>query len=210
VSYLLKQDTLEPVQTCGCGDIGYLTARTLPVDLAHGVGTIHHVPVYHCREESCAEYTIPYAVSRRLEELAEQMESSGLDEIEFSWKNGDNKNKGTPSIDGATEQAARIQAFTLKFLNREYEDARVILVVPGENMFLQSNIDPCEYYLLRYEPNAKESGIWFSFSKFYYDEPNLTYESFLNWSEDGYIKELAVLALEEIEETLIDEFGEIV
>jgi len=34
------------------------------------------------------------------------------------------------------------------------------------------------------------------------------YEEFLEWSEDGHLKEIGRVTLEEVEDTLTDEFGE--
>lgn len=199
---MFPMEVFEPVDTCGCGDVGYLTIRSLPIDLAQGVGKIHRVPVYHCKDESCREYTIPSAVARRLDELAEDMESSGVHELEFTWKKGSSPSEQTPA-----DQKALLQAFTLQFVSQEYEDARVVLVVPGECVFFQSNIDPTEHYLLRYEPEEKTKEIWFSFSKFYWEEPLLEYEAFLAWSEDGFVKELGRITKDEIAELIEDEFG---
>ncbi|MCO5386866.1 MAG: hypothetical protein NHB14_15110 [Desulfosporosinus sp.] len=75
-------------------------------------------------------------------------------------------------------------------------------------MFFQSKLEETEYYLIRYEEDTRTDGIWFSFQKFYYEEPDFTYEDFLEWSEDGHLKELGKITLEEVEETLIDEFGD--
>ena len=187
---------LDPSDTCGCGDTGYLTVKTVPIDLAHGVGYVKKVPVYLCRSQSCNDFTLPQAVARRLEDIAEEMEKSGAEEVVFSWFSGD-----------ATAQAHR-QAFTLQFNCREYEDARVVLVVPGQAVFLQSTTEPSEYYLLHYEENYNTEGTWFSFIKFYYDEPGFSYEEFLDWAEDGYLKELGCLSMDEVEDALVSELGE--
>lgn len=201
---------LEPIDVCGCGDEGYLTSRTLPVDLINGVGKIHHVPVYHCRSESCPEYSVPIPVSHRLDEMAEQMEKELILETEFSWPESklqaDEKSRSLKSL----EKNSLIQAFTLKFLNREYEDAKVVYVVPGQAIFLQSKLDQSEYYLLRYEASAANKGTWFSFSKFYPDDSSPDYSEILQDEPSTFIKELAVLSIDEIEDSLSDEFGEIV
>lgn len=199
---MFPEEILEPLDTCGCGDVGYLTVRTLPIDLAQGAGRIHRVPVYHCKDESCTEYTIPPAVARRLDELAENMEASGARELQFSWNQSDSPSEQTPA-----DQSALLQAFTFQFASREYEDARVILVVPGECVFFQSRIDATEYYILRYEPEEETKEIWFSFAKFYWEEPVLEYDKFLTWSEDGYVKELGRITKDEIDDLLEDEFG---
>lgn len=200
---LFPKNILQPLDTCGCGDVGYLTLRTLPIDLAQGVGKIHRVPIYHCKDEFCTEYTIPSAVAIRLEELAEGMEASGVRELDFTWNQGNSSSSGQTPADHST----LLQAFTLQFGGQKYEDARVVLVVPGECVFFQSRIDPSEYYLLRYEPQEKAKEIWFSFSKFYWEHPVLEYEDFLAWSEDGYLKELGRITKDEIEDLLEDEFG---
>jgi len=101
----------------------------------------------------------------------------------------------------------RLSTFA-RFSGREYADAHVILIVPGQAVFFRSTLEDTEYYLLRYEEDTNTEGIWFSFLKFYYEEPELTYEDFLEWSEDGYIKEIGRVTLDEVEDTLIDEFGE--
>lgn len=202
-------ETLEPIDTCGCGDIGYLTTRTIPIDLAHGVGKIHQVPVYHCRSTSCHAFTIPSLVSRRLDEFAEEMEMAQTLEMDYSWEpQHQNQEQSLDPIQRSSEQLPIVQAFTLQFANREYEDTRVLLVVAGQAVIFQSTVEASEYYLLRYEPEIRSTGTWFSFHKFYYEEPEFIYEDFLVWSEDGHLKELGVLALEEVEEALTDEFGE--
>lgn len=203
---------LEPVDLCGCGDEGYLSVRTIPIDLAHGVGKIHRVPVYHCRSGSCQEYTLPESVSRRLEVLADKMEAEGSLEIYFSWPDPaqkDTHNTGNASGHTGNSQESLVQAFTLPFIHREYEDASVVFVAPGLAIFLQSNLDRSEFYLLRYEPEAHDTGIWFSFLKFYADEPHVDFESVLAHDADVYLKELAVLAFDEIEDSLSNEFGAI-
>jgi len=208
-----EDEIIEPIDTCGCSDIGYLTARTIPIDLAHGVGHVDNVPVYHCRSTSCQEFTLPSVVSRRLEVIAEQMEESQIRETTYTWEN-----KQKPAYDPLLEPALvhphqtndqiPLHAFTLQFVNRKYEDARVVQIVPGQAIFFQSKLEETEYCLLRYEEDSRTEVIWFSFLKFYYEEPDLTYEDFLEWSENGHLKELGRMTLEEVEDILIDEFGE--
>lgn len=197
--------TLEPIDTCGCGDTGYLTTRTVPVDLLHGVGQIENVPVYHCRSKACLEYTLPPIVARRLDDIAEEMENTLTKESVYSWVAF-----GEQSLDPLllANNQTHLQAFTLQFGSREYADAQVVLIVPGQAIFFQSTLEETEYYLLRYEDDSRTEGIWFSFLKFYYEEPELTYEDFLEWSEDGHLKEIGRVSLDEVEDTLTDEFGE--
>ena len=208
-----EDEIIEPIDTCGCGDIGYLTARTIPIDLAHGVGRVDNVPVYHCRSTSCQEFTLPSLVSRRLEVIAEQMEDSHITVTTYTWENKQ-KSACEPLPEPAvaplhmTNDTIPLQAFTLQFVNRQYEDARVVQIVPGQAIFFQSKLEETEYYVVLYEEDNRTEGIWFSFQKFYYEEPDLTYEDFLEWSEDGHLKELGRITLEEVEDTLIDEFGE--
>lgn len=197
--------TLEPIDTCSCGDAGYLTTRTVPVDLLHGVGQIENVPVYHCRSKTCKEFTLPPIVARRIDDIAEEMENNLAKEAIYTWVAA-----GEQSLDPlllANDQN-HLQAFTLQFGSREYADAQVVLIVPGQAIFFQSTLEETEYYLLRYEEDSRTEGIWFSFLKFYYEEPELTYENFLEWSEDGHLKEIGRISLDEVEETLTDEFGE--
>ena len=196
---------LAPSDICGCGDTGYLTTKTIPIDLADGVGYVKNVPVYRCRSRSCQEYTIPHAAARRLEDIAEEMEAGGVTETVYAWDSGGEPDPGSLS---QTAAQAQLQAFTLQFSGREYEDAQVVLVVPGQAVFLQSNTEASEYYLLYYEENYNAEGSWFSFFKFYYETPKFTYEEFLKWSEDGYLKELGCLNLEDVEDALLDEFGD--
>ncbi|SHH91183.1 hypothetical protein [Desulfosporosinus lacus] len=208
-----EDEIIEPIDMCGCGDMGYLTAKTIPIDLAHGPGRVANVPVYHCRAASCQEYTLPSLVSRRLEIIAEQMEEERIKETAYTWGN---KQESThdklpepvlaPLLH--TNDQIPLQAFTFQFVNRQYEDARVVQIVPGQAVFFQSKLEETEYYLIRYEEDTRTEGIWFSFQKFYYEEPDFTYEDFLEWSEDGHLKELGKIALEEVEDTLIDEFGD--
>ena len=197
--------TLDPSDTCGCGDTGYLTTRTVPVDLVHGVGHIENVPIYHCRSKNCQEFTLPPIVSRRLDDIAEEMENTQATEAVYTWIA-----YGEQSLDPlrrANDQT-HLLAFTLQFGGREYADAHVVLIVPGQAIFFQSTLEDTEYYLLRYKSETSPDGIWFSFLKFYYEEPELTYEDFLEWSEDGHLKEIGRITLEEVEDTLTDEFGE--
>ncbi len=207
-----EDETIEPIDTCGCGDIGYLTARTVPIDLAHGVGHVNNVPVYHCRSNSCQQFTLPSLVSRRLDSIAEELEETKTTETIYSFKNDQERNQGayTPTLDPLrrTNDQTHIEAFTFQFANRQYEDARVVQIVPGEAIFFQSKFEETEYYLLRYEEDNRTEGKWFSFLKFYYEEPDLTYQDFLEWSEDGHLKELGRITLDEVEDMLIDEFGE--
>lgn len=203
--------SIEPIDTCGCGDTGYLTTRTVPIDLAHGVGHIQNVPVYHCRSSACEEFTIPTVVARRLDDIAEQMEETNSNVGAFTWINHQE-----PSLDPLVDtslnsiQEIHIQAFTLQFVGREYDDAQVLLVVPGQAIFLQSTLEDTEYYLLRYEPECRTEGSWFSFHKFYYEESEFTYEDFLEWSEEGHLKEIGRITMDEVEDALNDEFGELV
>jgi len=201
----LFDQTLDPSDTCGCGDTGYLTTRTVPVDLVHGVGHIENVPIYHCRSKNCQEFTLPPIVSRRLDDIAEEMENTQATEAVYTWIA-----YGEQSLDPlrrANDQT-HLLAFTLQFGGREYADAHVVLIVPGQAIFFQSTLEDTEYYLLRYKSETSPDGIWFSFLKFYYEEPELTYEDFLEWSEDGHLKEIGRITLEEVEDTLIGEFGE--
>ena len=197
--------TIDPIDSCGCGDTGYLTTRTVPIDLAHGVGRIDNVPVYHCRSTGCQEFTLPPIVSRRLEDIAEEMETIQATEAVYTWESHPEQ-----SLDPLqrTNDQTHLQAFTLQFGGREYADAHVVLIVPGQAIFFQSTLEDTEYYLLRYEEETRTDGIWFSFLKFYYEEPDFTYEDFLDWSEDGHLKEIGRVSLDEVEDTLIDEFGD--
>ncbi|KUO74643.1 MAG: hypothetical protein APF81_13105 [Desulfosporosinus sp. BRH_c37] len=197
--------TLDPFDTCGCGDTGYLTTRIVPVDLIHGVGHIENVPIYHCRSKHCQEFTIPPIVARRIDDIAEEMESTQATEAVYTWIAN-----GEQSLDPLqrTNDQNHLQAFTLQFSGREYADATVMLIVPGQAIFFQSTLEETEYYLLRYEEDSRTEGTWFSFLKFYYEERDLTYEDFLEWSEDGHLKEIGRVSLDEVEDALIDEFGE--
>jgi hypothetical protein len=197
--FLFNED-LSPVDFCGCGDTGYLTSRTLPIDLIHGAGKVLKVPVYSCGDSLCDQYAIPSIVATQLDKLAEEMEQSGQFTVEFSWKN---------SINGKTidPTTALTQAFTWKFLHRVYEDAKVILVIPGETILLQRKIDPTEYFAITHLPE-QDNGVWFSFSKFFEEDTDLTYEKYLEL-DPGFSKELGVLKLDEVEDALVEEFGEL-
>ena len=197
--------TLDPLDTCGCGETGYLTTRIVPVDLAHGVGHIENVPVYHCRSKSCQEFTLPPIVSRRLDDISEEMESTLTTNAVYTWIA---KGEQSPDTLQRANDQTHLQSFTLQFGGREYADAHVVMIVPGQAIFLHSTLQETEYYLLRYEEDRRTDGIWFSFLKFYYEEPELTYEDFLEWSEDGHLKEIGRVTLDEVEDTLTDEFGE--
>ncbi|HEY8911634.1 MAG TPA: hypothetical protein VIM51_15395 [Desulfosporosinus sp.] len=197
--------TIDPIDSCGCGDTGYLTTRTVPIDLVHGVGRIDNVPVYHCRSTTCQEFTLPPIVSRRIETIAEEMENFHTTEAIYTWES--HQEQSLDPLQRTNEQT-NLQAFTLQFGSRKYTDARVVLIVPGQAIFFHSTLEDTEYYLLRYESEARTDGIWFSFLKFYYEEPELTYEDFLEWSEDGHLKEIGRISLDEVEDTLMDEFGE--
>lgn len=203
---MFEDQEINSIDTCGCGDIGYLSTRTIPIDLKHGVGHIDKVPVYHCRSLDCREYTIPFVVSRRLEIIAEQMEETLAAKTVFTWENL--QKSETPDSFKLSDEQTLLQTFTLQFTNRHYADAQVILVIPGQAVFLHSDLDKEEYYLLNYEPQTDKDKLWFSFLKFYYQKSELTYEDFLEWSEDGHLKEIGHLTLEDVEDALIDEFGD--
>lgn len=206
VSYLLDQ-SIDPVDTCGCGDIGYLTTRTVPINLSDGVGHIENVPVYRCRTKDCGEFTIPTIVAHRLDDIAEQMEMTHLTKLVFTWVNPQELSI-SPLTSHDPFSEVHIQAFTLQFVSREYEDARVILVIPSQAIFFKSFLEDAEYYLLRYEPESRTERVLFSFYKFYYEDPNFSYEDFLIWSTDGQLKEIGQITMDEVEDALIDEFGE--
>jgi hypothetical protein len=199
--FLLFNETLSPVDECGCGDTGYLNSRTLPIDLIQGVGKILNVPVYSCGNSMCNEYTIPSVVASRLDELAEEMEQNDQMTLDFSWKSKETEN----SLDPAT---ALLQAFIWKFHKRTYEDAKVVLVIPGQTIVLQSTLDSTEYYSVKLLEEA-DKGVWFSFSKFYEEDSELTYEKFLELDSTCF-KEFGTIKLDEVEVTLIEEFGEII
>lgn len=194
-------ESLSPVDTCGCGDTGYLTSRALPIALDHGPGKVLNVPVYSCGNSMCDEYTIPSLVASRLDVIAEEMEQTQQLTQEFSWKSLESDK----AIDATT---ALIQAFTWKFLHRVYEDAQVVLVIPGDTILLQSRIDPTEYFTLKHVSEA-ENEVLFNFSKFYEDDPELTYEKYLEL-EPQFSKELGALKMDEVEDELVEEFGEVV
>lgn len=200
---------LEPVDSCGCGDTGYLTTRTLPIDLAHGTGKINNVPVYHCRDEQCKLYTLPESVSRRLEEIAEEMEEKHSLEEAFTWPRTAQDPAPLDPAKQSNTSASVAQAFTLQLFNREYEDGKVLFVFPGEAVVIKSNLDEEEYYLLRYTPDSSPEPIRFTFSKFYSDRPLQRLEDIIALEEEGGLKELAILRLEDIEDALSDEFGDI-
>ncbi len=201
------ETSLEPTDYCGCGDIGYLTTRSIPIDLVHGVGKINQVPVYHCRTNSCTEFMIPSNVSRRLDELAEKMETLNSFELDFYWNIATDN---TVDILNNSSELTSLHTFLLQLDNREYEDAKVIHVVPERAVILQSLIDQTEYYILQYEPEHSTSGIWLSLSKVYFDKPDLTYEDFVNLAEEGRSKELGGFTFKETEEALEEEFGNII
>lgn len=189
---------LSPVDLCGCGDTGYLTKRTIPIDLAQGLGHIHQVPVYHCGNTLCDQYALPSLVIPRIDDLAEMMEQKNLNSSEFYWE--DQK-------EGSLDSAELIEAFIWKFLNRKYEDAVVLFVIPGQSIVFQSQLDSSEFYQLHYL-EKDEKGTWFSFRKFFSDEP-LTIEEFLEF-DPAFTKEIGVVAFDEVEDILIDEFGAII
>lgn len=195
----MLNDTLSPVDQCGCGDTGYLTSRTLPIALDHGAGKVINVPVYSCGNSMCDEYRIPSAVASRLDELAEKMEEKKMFSITFSW--------GASPEDTLGYQDSLSQGFIWKFQNRSYEDARVLFVIDGDTLVLQSKLDPTEYYLLKRLEESKE-GVFFSFSKFIEEDEELTYEKYIVL-EPSFQKELGVVKMEEVEDMLREEFGEI-
>ncbi|MDR3271753.1 MAG: hypothetical protein LBT32_09660 [Peptococcaceae bacterium] len=188
---------LPPMDACGCGDIGYLKTKTIPVDLTFGVGQVLAVPVYRCRSAECASYTLPDTVLRRLEEIAEEMQETEVLERTFAWED----------IPDALQQNAILQAFTFSFMGQEYEDIVPIDLIPAEAVFFQSLRDPTEYYILKYEEERTKAEPAFSFCKFYYDEA-FSIEGYLTWeADDGYLKELTVLQLSEVHDLLNEEFG---
>jgi len=205
---VMGNEPLAPIDECGCGDIGYLTTRTVPIDLAHGAGKVHNVPVYHCRAASCDEYTLPPAVARRLETIAEKMEETGALDEAFSWTlEPDDVISYDPSKNAA--QTSLIQGFTLRFAGREYEDAETVFVVPSVAVFFRSKLDKTEHYVLRYEPELSSTERLFSLSKFYVDEPALAEEVFEDWAQGGgQGKELGVIRMDDVEDILADEFGD--
>jgi hypothetical protein len=137
------------------------------------------------------------------------MEKTDLTKAVFTWLNPQE-----PSLDPLLKTSldplseVHIQAFTLQFVGREYEDAQVVHVIPSQAIFLKSTLEDMEYYLLRYEPESRTEGVLFSFHKFYYEEPDFSYEDFLIWSEDGQLKEIGQITMDEVEDALTDEFGE--
>jgi len=148
---------------------------------------------------------LPPIVARRLDDIEEDMENNQATDAVYTWMA-----HGGQSLDPDQRDDAQttLQAFTLQFGSREYADAHVVLIVPGHAIFLHSTLEDTEYYLLRYEEDRHSEETWFSFMKFYYEEPELTYDDFLEWSEDGHLKEIGRVTLEEVEDTLTDEFGE--
>lgn len=204
---------LEPIDVCGCGDQGFLTTRPVPIDLRHGVGQVLKVPVYHCRSSLCSQYSLPLEVSRRLDDLAEEMEDRQILETDFSWPAEDKKPMSEtptqPLLGTTADKDALVQAFTLQFTRREYDDARVVLIVPGEAVFFQSTVDESEHHLLRFEPETRQQGIWFTFFKFYKDDPSLDLTTLLSGDSEVYMKELGALVLEEVEDALTDTFGDV-
>lgn len=197
--------TIEPVDTCGCGEMGYLTTRRLPIDLTFGVGYVDNVPIYHCRSAACREFALPLVVSRRLEEIADHMENTKTTEAVYTWQFPEKQSLDPHQL---SYNQNLLQAFTLQFTNRKYADAHVILIVPGQAIFFKSTLDESEYYLLRYDEEVQRDKIWFSFLKFYYEEPELTYEDFLSWANNGHLKELGHITVDEVEFVLLDEFGD--
>ncbi|MDR3289021.1 MAG: hypothetical protein LBT22_06295 [Peptococcaceae bacterium] len=200
--------SLQPIDVCGCGDTGYLTTRTLPVDLAIGLGKILAVPVYHCRSENCNAYTVPDPVLRILERLADDMEEKKVLERTFSWGHS-LKSASSFDLPKEEQQLLILQAFTLSFTGQEYEDAIVMDVIPAHAVFFQSKHDLTEYYLLKYEETLSEKETIFSFSKFYDDDAAFSIAQYLRWdaAEESYLKELAILPLAEIHDLLTEEFG---
>lgn len=204
---------LEPIDVCGCGDQGFLITRPVPVDLRHGVGQILKVPVYHCRSSLCSQYSLPLEVSRRLDDLAEEMEKGLILETDFSWPAEERetpaKAPAQPSLVTTEDRNPLVQAFTLQFTRREYEDARVIMIVAGEAVFFQSKADESEHHLLRFAPETRQHGTWFTFSKFYLDDPLLDLTMLLSDDSEIYMKELGTFELEEVDDALSDTFGEV-
>ncbi|AGA69625.1 hypothetical protein Desdi_2184 [Desulfitobacterium dichloroeliminans LMG P-21439] len=196
---VLLSEALSPVDQCGCGDTGYLTSRTLPIALNLGAGKVINVPVYTCSSSMCDEYTIPSAVAPRLDEIAEEMEAKELLSIQFSWK-------PTLEDEASDYQDSLAQGFIWRFHRRSYEDAQVLLVINGDTILLQSKIDPTEYYTLKRLEDSKE-GIQFSFSKFFEEDQDLTYEKFIEL-EPSFQKEIGTIKMEELEDMLLEEFGE--
>lgn len=196
--------TVAPTDYCGCGDIGYLTTQSLPINLAHGTGKINKVPVYRCRTETCPEYMISSNVSRRLDELAEKMETLNSFEIDFSWETD------TDTTESVNNELTYLYAFLLQLDNNVYEDAKVIIIIPEQAVIFQGLSDPTEYHILQYEPENNSSGIWLSLSKFYYEKKDLTYQDFLNLAELDLIKQLGVFTYQETEVVLEEIFGNII
>ena len=118
-------------------------------------GHIDNVPVYHCRSTDCQEFTLPSIVSRRLEDIAEEMEKVQATEAVYTWES--NQQHSLDPLQRTTEQI-NLQAFTLQFSSRKYADAHVVLIVPGQAIFFQSTLEDTEYYtptLQRGNPNGR-------------------------------------------------------
>lgn len=189
---------LSPVDLCGCGDTGYLTLRTIPVDLARGLGHIHQVPSYHCGNPLCNQYALPSPVVARIDDLADIMEQKEINSIGFYWEDQEEDAQNSFSL---------IEAFIWKFSQLKYEDAVVSFVYNGQSVIFHSLIDATEFYELKYL-QTDEKGTWFSFVKFYSEEP-LTLENYLDF-EPSYTKELGIVGIDEVEDTLEDMFGSII
>jgi len=202
----MGNEPLAPIDECGCGDVGYLTTRTIPIDLIHGAGKVHNVPVYHCRTANCEEYSLPAGVARRLETIAERMEQNGTLDETFSW-GLEGEDAIVPGNNAAL--TSLMQSFTLRFVGREYEDAATVCVIPAVAVFLRSKLDTSEHYVLRYEPELSTTERLFSLSKFYVDEQAMVEEIFEAWARgEGEGKELGVVKMDEVDDILADEFGE--
>jgi len=206
----LLPNTLSPVDQCGCGDTGYLTSRTLPIALNHGVGKVVDVPVYACNNSLCDKYNLPAIVASRLDEIADDMEAKGLLSAKFSWSTASEAQASDDQVetkDKADFKESLVEGFVWSFHQRNYEDAKVILVLHGDTVVLQSKLDPTEYYVLKRMEESRE-GIFFSFSKFFEDDTELTYEKYIAL-EPSFQKLLGTIKLEEVEDIFIDEFGEV-
>ncbi|HWQ89306.1 MAG TPA: hypothetical protein VN374_04975 [Desulfitobacteriaceae bacterium] len=201
----MSNNFLEPVDYCGCGDIGYLTTRSLTIALIQGPGKINNVPVYHCRTAACPKYTIPLKVAHRLDELAEIMEAAQNREMNFYWETA-----VADSEDDNAEKLVCLQAFLLKLEGRVYEDAKSILLIPGQAVIFHSLKDYSEYYILQCDPEENSSALCLSLAKFHHDKKDLTLADFHKLAEEGLVKELGVFAFEDVEEVLEEEFGNIV
>ncbi|HVJ49513.1 hypothetical protein [Desulfitobacterium sp.] len=188
---------LSPIDLCGCGDTGYLSKRTIPIDLAQGLGHIHQVPIYHCGSKLCDQYTLPSLVVSRIDDLADIMEEKGLQSLEFYWEDQE----------GPQDFSSLVESLIGRLSNHKYEDVIVIFVLPGQSIVFQSQQDSSEFYQLKYL-QKDDKGTWFSFLKFYSEEP-LTVEEFPEY-EPTYVKELGVIAIDEVEDALNDEFGGVI